>query len=193
MLKINKMLKKLKIFCLTLKASFFSVFNKNIESAKFWIEASKVDPSNPIYPTTAGQHLWKTSKKNKAENLFIVALKINSKYVPALFNLAFVLQQKNSHEEAIVLFSKVIKIEPNNDLAVYGRGISYKNLENYPAAIEDFKNTIKLQPLAPHAYYHLSRILFEIQNFVELNNIINKLSTFEPQVANQLKKELNIK
>lgn len=186
------MIKKIEIFFLTLRASFFSVLNKHSTSAKFWLKASELDPFNPVYPTTAGQHLWKTSKKNDAEELFRTALKINSKYVPALFNLAYLLQQKDLHEEAVGLLTKVLETEPNHDLALYGRGISNKKLGNDLEAINDFKCTIKIQPLAPHAYYHMSLILFKNKNFAELEPIIQKLSTFEPQVANQLKKELNL-
>ena len=46
--------------------------------------------------------------------------------------------------------------------------------------------------MTPHAYYQLSVILSKQNNFDELQKIIRKLSTFEPQVANQLKNELNI-
>ncbi len=186
------MIKKIKIFFLTISASFFSIFNKNTHAAKLWLEASNLDPINPLYSTTAGKVLWQISKKFYAEKLFRLALKNNPAYVPALFNLAFILQEKNLHEQAVKLLSEVIEKEPNHDLAIYGRGLSNKTLGNNSEAISDFKSTIKLQPMAPHAYYHLSLLLFKSENFSELEDIIHKLSKFEPQVANQLKKELNI-
>ena len=186
------MLNIINIFFSTTIAGIASAFNKDRLATKLWLKASRLDPTNPIYKTTAGQQLWKISKKLYAEKLFRSVLISNPDYIPAIFNLAYILQKKNAHFEAINLFSKVIAFNPNQDLAFYGRGLSYKALQKDSEASFDFRTTIKLQPMAPHAYYQLSVILSKQNNFDELQKIIRKLSTFEPQVANQLKNELNI-
>ena len=181
------------IFILTTVAGLASAFNKDRLAIRLWLKASHLDPKNPIYKTTAGQHLWKISKKFYAEKLFRSTLITYPDYIPANFNLAYTLQKKNSHNEAVNLLSKVIELNPNHDLGFYGRGLSFKALGKDNEASNDFKSAIKLQPMAPHTYYQLSVILKKQDNVKELNKIIKKLSTFEPQVANQLKKELNIK
>ncbi len=186
------MFNKVNIFFFTTIAGIASALNKDYLAIKLWLKASRLDPTNPIYKTTAGQHLWKISKKLYAEKLFRSVLVLNPDYIPAIFNLAYALQKKNAHSEVVTLMSKVIIENPSHDLAYYGRGLSHKALENDSEATSDFKSAIRLQPMAPHAYYQLSIILLKQKNMNELHETINKLSAFEPQVANQLKKELNI-
>ena len=186
------MLNIVNIFFFTTIAGIASALNKDYSATKLWLKASRLDPTNPIYKTTAGQHLWKISKKLYAEKLFRSVLVSNPDYIPAIFNLAYALQKKNAHSEVVTLMSKVIIESPSHDLAYYGRGLSHKALENDSEATSDFKSAIRLQPMAPHAYYQLSIILSKQKNMNELHETINKLSAFEPQVANQLKKELNI-
>ena len=66
------MLKKLKIFCLTLKASFFSVFNKNIESAKYFFNKLKHSPQKEFATMEGGEAGWEEHAcKSKSHHGFL--------------------------------------------------------------------------------------------------------------------------
>jgi hypothetical protein len=56
----------------------------------------------------------------------------------------------------------------------------------------DLKRTIEIQPFAPHAYYKLAHAYAKTNNLEKSKQIIQRLLTFEPQVGNQLKKELKL-
>ena len=90
------MLNIINIFISTSIAGIASAFNKDRLATKLWLKASRLDPTNPIYKTTAGQQLWKISKKLYAEKLFRSVLISNPDYIPAIFNLAFT-KEKCSH------------------------------------------------------------------------------------------------
>ena len=49
-------------------------------------------------------------------------------------------------------FNKAIKINPDNEVAYYNRGIAYKNMKQYKKAIQDFDKAISLNPNLEAAY-----------------------------------------
>jgi tetratricopeptide (TPR) repeat protein len=161
-------------------------------SAKCWVKITNLFPNNFIYYTATANFLALTNKYNMSERFLKKAIKINPHYTPALFNLGFLMQKKNNQLSAIDFFTKSILNDSTLDRAFYGRGISYMKIMDYKNAIKDFNKTIELQPFGPHAYYQLCFIMNEKNNKTEVTNIINKLLKFEPQVANQLKKELQL-
>ena len=48
---------------------------------------------------------------------FETALKIHPEYLKALLNMALTLYEKSSHDEAMIYLERVLKIDPENELA----------------------------------------------------------------------------
>ncbi len=160
--------------------------------ARYWIKITILFPDRYDFFTTTATFLALTNKNCEAEIFLKSALKLNPSYSPALFNLGFLKQKKNEHSSAVIYFSQSIDNDPKLDRAYFGRGISYMKINKYDMAIKDFNKTIELQPYGPHAYYYLCIIMNKIKRNSEAKKIIDKLLNFEPQIANQLKKELNL-
>ncbi|RHZ64104.1 hypothetical protein Glove_326g81 [Diversispora epigaea] len=71
------------------------------------------------------------------------------KYNEALmdFNLLEIqLNNLDFHEEIIDKYNEILKIEPNNTLALKFRGNNYKILKKYKEALHDFNNILKINP-----------------------------------------------
>lgn len=58
-------------------------------------------------------------------------------------------------EEAIVLFTKTIELQPENYLAWFNRGISYAIINKYERSLNDNKQVIKLEPSFKKAYLNV--------------------------------------
>lgn len=65
---------------------------------------------------------------------------------------AFSLLKAEKYAEAIKMFSQIIKVEPNNPYAYFGRGYSYFGLSDYQRAKNDLDKTISIKPNFPYAY-----------------------------------------
>src|SRR3990172_1005476 len=61
-------------------------------------------------------------------------------------------QKNNDFNGAIFDFTKAIKIDPENDLAYYYRGLSKFYLQDYPGAINDCNAAIKINPKDGNVY-----------------------------------------
>ena len=189
---LRSLRKKIKLIILVKIAWILSALNNKRLATKFWLKALKIDSKNPVYLTTTGQFLWQISKKKFSQVLIKKALDCNPNYGPALFNLGFLKQENKDHDKAIIFFTRAILINKKNDLSYYGRGISYFATKQYKAASDDFNSTIKLQPMSPYAYYQLAHVQFAMGRTRESQKTIETVNSFEPQVAEKLKKELKL-
>lgn len=82
----------------------------------------------------------------QAENYYKNAQKINAKSVDALLGLAWINYQRNNAEVAMDLYSKVVKLDPNNSYAHKQLGMVYKLLGQTALAIESFEVYLKIEP-----------------------------------------------
>ena len=181
------------MFVTTLKlaADLFEIFGRINIAESCWRKIAVFRPSAENL-TTVGYICFKNNNSKDAEKFFYAALEICPTYFQALFNLGFLKQNENSHNDAIALFSRAISVNKNCDLAYFGRAQSFLQHGLIEKAIVDFKQTIKIQPFAPHAYYKLAHAYAKMNNLEKSKQIVRRLLTFEPQVGNQLKKELKL-
>ena len=70
------------------------------------------------------------------------------------FANAFEMGESGNHKGAILNFTKVIELEPNNYIAYMNRGWNKAQLGDYYAAISDYNKAIALNPQYLKAYYN---------------------------------------
>ncbi len=176
---------------LTIVADVFEIFGQTKLAERCWrkIVLGRPDAENL---TEAGFICFKNGNSKNAEQFFLNALDKCPTYYQALFNLGFLKQNKNLHSDAIGFFSRAIAINEKCDVAYYGRAQSFLQNGLIEKAIVDLKQTIEIQPFAPHPYYKLAHAYARMNNLEKSKQIIQQLLTFEPQVGNQLKKELKL-
>ena len=63
---------------------------------------------------------------------------------------------KRDYDQAILLYEKILKRNPNNVDALVYSGIAYGTIKNYSKAIACFQNAVILQPSSPKINYYLS-------------------------------------
>lgn len=109
--------------------------NQIIESLK---EQIKNAPSPRLY--------LELSEKLKKENLFEDAISSLSqgiqkfpKYVPLLISLGKLYFEKKDLDNAIKVFSDVLKIDKENTIAIKSLAMSYEEKKNYVEAIKKYK------------------------------------------------------
>ena len=95
-------------------------------------------------------------------------------------NLAFKNHKENNYAIAENLYSKVLKIDPNNFDAVFLLGSLWFQMKNYSNAIRMLTNAINLKPKNINAYQNLGVLLIEIGESQKAVQVLAKASMIQP-------------
>jgi tetratricopeptide (TPR) repeat protein len=108
------------------------------------------------------------------------------------FNLAFLLDEAERHDEAEPAFRRAVELDPKLDRAWYGLGLVLIRQQRLDEAVEALKKNTELQPMSPYGWYQLARVQLDREKPEEARKIIRHLKGFEPKVADQLVRETGL-
>jgi tetratricopeptide (TPR) repeat protein len=161
-------------------------------AAEYWLEAQRYQPNNAAALVTAANHLSLNQQFPEAEAVLRKSLEIDSTQAAAWFNLGFLLQKRDEHEQALAAFDQAIRHHDRLDRAHYGRALSLMALERNQEAKAALQRTVDLQPMSPYGYYHLAVLQFKMGDEKAYKKITRKLGSFEPKLALQLQQETGV-
>ena len=93
---------------------------------------------------------------------------LDSNHIPGLANLANLLMESNnlkSRNEAIVLFKRVIEIDPDNVMALFNLGLLFADENLHKQSEEMFLRTVSANPLHKSALFNLGLFALNSQNY----------------------------
>jgi tetratricopeptide (TPR) repeat protein len=108
------------------------------------------------------------------------------------FNLAYLLDEAERHDEAEPAFRRAVALDPKLDRAWYGLGLALIRQQRLDEAVDALKRNTELQPMSPYGWYQLARVHVDRQKPDEARQIIRHLKGFEPKVASQLERETGL-
>jgi tetratricopeptide (TPR) repeat protein len=73
-----------------------------------------------------------------------MAIKKNKKFLDAYNNRATDYERLKQYDKAINDYSKIVRLNPSDDIAYYNRGLLYVQLNQKEEAAEDFEEAIRL-------------------------------------------------
>lgn len=161
-------------------------------AAEYWIEAQRFKPDNAAALVTAANHLSLNQQYTEAETVLRKSLEIDPTQAAAWFNLGFLLQKREEHEQALAAFDQAVRHHDRLDRAHYGRALSLMALERNQEAKAALQRTVDLQPMSPYGYYHLAVLQFKMGDEKAYKKITRKLGSFEPKLALQLQQETGV-
>ena len=113
--------------------------------ATIYLQLAATSPiTNKYNCTLAAQHLRSQKKQVNASRTTV----LNEGYDQAkrLAQKAFYLIQSKKQKEAIKIYDEILKLKPELVIILINRGQIHEALENYSAAIADYKKAIELEP-----------------------------------------------
>jgi tetratricopeptide (TPR) repeat protein len=173
-------------------AIWAGIFGRQEIAAEFWVRAHGFQPEKAGLLVTAANHLALAHKNAEAESLLRKSLLIDDTQAAAWFNLGFLVQKRNEHEEALNAFDKAVRFHPSLDRAHYGRALSLMALGRNEEARAALQRTVELQPMSPYGFYHLAVLQFKMGDEKAYRKTTRKLGSFEPKLAVQLQRETGI-
>ena len=145
-------------------AKYFSDLG-DIETARKYVNnAMRIDPKNP--------KIIQLSNKLKGQKL------------DDLLESAFNAFDSQNYEETLAILNKIIKIEPDNYTAYYYKGLTYGNMNNYSAAINEFMKAKSLNPQFIFVNYLLGVAYDNIGNATEAKRYYNQYLSQETNAEN---------
>lgn len=120
----------------------------------------KVDPNNVELHYNLGKMFQDMDKLEEAEQEYKTAIAIDSTHIPSLNNLGYLYLDDNlkRYDEAVQLFTQVLRINPQFVYAVCNRGVAYEYSGNYVAARKDYEEALKLSTNFEPAILGLNRL-----------------------------------
>ncbi|MFM8949446.1 MAG: tetratricopeptide repeat protein [Bacteroidota bacterium] len=91
---------------------------------------------------------------NRAISDFRTAVESNPDFYAAYHQLGMIFQLKND-PICEGYFSNAIRVRPNSEEALYGRGLWYQEHDHYDKAIQDYTTIIKINPRNKSAHFNL--------------------------------------
>ena len=92
--------------------------------------------------------------------------------------------QKRDFDKAIADFTKVIEIDPRDDIAYYNRGFIWVQKKDYVMAIADFTKVIEIDPNLAIAYYSRGLAWKEKGNNEKADADYKKAIELDPELRN---------
>lgn len=92
---------------------------------------------------------------NLAKDYFSNAAKVNPQSLEALYNMAMIAQENDNPDEALKIYSEMLRINPSHKLAMYNSGyvhLVYK--QDFPKAISFFNQAILVDSTYADAYFN---------------------------------------
>lgn len=108
------------------------------------------------------------------------------------FNLGFLLDECEHHDQAEAAFRRALELDPKLDRAWYGLGLVLIRQRRYDDAAAALKQNTRLQPMSPFGWYQLARVHVDRHDPEEARKVIRHLKRFEPKVAAQLERETGL-
>jgi tetratricopeptide (TPR) repeat protein len=100
---------------------------------------------------------------DKAQEAIHKAIELKPEDMGFKGNLAFIFTQMGKHEEAVLIYDEVLKVEVN-PLAYNNRGYAKLQLGKLEEALEDINTSIKFYPTNAYAFKNRALVYIELKD-----------------------------
>ena len=138
-------------------------------------------------------YLISINEPEKAKKLLKYAQKKKNKTTNETMDICLILQQLGEYKEALLILDKTIKNQSNNPELYNNRGVVLRFSGKKELAIEDFKKSLKINPLFYQARINLAGLYLLSNNKNSARNHYLKIKeqkSLPPEVIELAKKEL---
>jgi len=118
--------------------------------------------------------------ENEVINYFLAAIKEDSEFWGAYYNLGTTYYNRDEYTSALAQFNYIIDHFPSFELAYLGRGLTYFQQKKYKSAKTDFETYSGYKANDFRAYYYLGRTLSQLKKYADALKYLNKAIELNP-------------
>ncbi len=109
--------------------------------------------------------------------------KIPTELINEYLNNGDIKYQNQDYQGALIDYSIILEIEPQNMRAYNSRAAVKYQLQDYPGALADYSKAVKLDPNSLYGYYGRGYLLQVLSNYQEAIEDYTKVIAIEPNFA----------
>ena len=125
-------------------------------------------------------------KLTESENYYEKSIALMPYSIEARWGIAYPLSASAKWDELIVVYNKILEIDPQNTLTNYRLGLIYYNLQNHERAELYLEKVISLHPFDYDTMILLAWNKLALQKFREAKVLFNKVLMYSPDDASAL-------
>jgi tetratricopeptide (TPR) repeat protein len=143
-------------YCLVIQEDFADVYNSlgdifmekgDFDKAlDFFKESIKIDGENPTILCCMGECYEQLNDFKLAEYYYKKSLELDPEYPESWLGRGIIEDMNGNTREGIAFMLKAASLEPTNFLIFFVLAETYEKIENYDAAIENYKKSLQLEP-----------------------------------------------
>ena len=132
----------------------------NLDDAiRYCQKAIRIVPENIEFHQNLTRIYWQKGMYEAAAVGYRIILELNPADENALHHLGLILLSKQQYDEAVSCFQAVLKFNPDSALTHGALGTAYYKMGAEGLAIQEFQETLRLDPQNPNAREMLKRLL----------------------------------
>lgn len=166
------------------KLKILILLNKHEEARKYALEIVNKYPKSYIAHKLLGELYEKEGKINIALDEYIRAVELNEKDYEIHYKVAFLLQETNKNEEAIIMLQDLLKMKPDYFEASQLLGNILYDQERFKEAISVYMDSLKYNPTKYELYYNIGMAFTRINDFQKAKEFYQKAAKLNTYLYN---------
>ncbi len=152
-----------------------------VEKLRPWYEKLRVDPLDKVTFNNIGDLYFQYEMMEDARLMFDFAIRIDSTYVPALFNLSVIEMREKKFQSGVDLLFRVLKVDPNHIRAITNLSDYYYKTGQFNKALEFTSLAFNLQSDNSQMAYNLAVIYLALEDSVMGKAYLEKALQLDPR------------
>jgi len=120
--------------------------------------AALASPDNPEYAYWEGLCFWANGMPAKERSSYMRGVGSSPEAVPLLLNLGHNFLEKREFKAALVQYNKTLEISPDEQIALYNKGLVYHLLQDFPNEIVAWKKYLQYHRSGKNSFRAVERL-----------------------------------
>jgi len=147
-------------------------------------EAAKEKPDDVKIHYNLAEAFQKAGQYEKAQETYEHLAQIDPDSATSYYGKMFrMYDQAGMSDKAIEAARKVVKLNPESEIAIYNLGIMYSNAGKYQESIDSFNQALKVKPDYDLAYFNIGLNCFKLKKYKEAIDAFKKFVEITPDNA----------
>jgi tetratricopeptide (TPR) repeat protein len=156
-------------------------------------KALSLDSNNANFFNLRGASFQGLGETNRALDDYYKSIQIDPYLTVAYKNIIEIYSNQLNHEGLVEIYTKVIKVYPQDDKSINNRGISNEYLKNFTQAMTDFSKAIEINSKCEPALKNRARLKIKLKDFYGALKDLNSAIEINPQKVELYNERATIK
>lgn len=152
-----------------------------------WERQLELVPTDGKCHVFLGEVLHREGDLRAAETHLHRALELGEAHTIACYRLAIIEQERGNHQQALEYINQMMRFDPEFNEGYRLRGDIYFDVQDYPAAAEDYERCLKAQPADGRLLNNLGNCRFNQGDYAAAEELYRRAAGCAPELGEALR------